>query len=79
MKLTNEEYQKVVDALTERAVLGATSLLREQLEKRLPKKRLEKGKWSDPEIDLIASLTINVKQVLGDALVEVEKVKRQPQ
>lgn len=75
--MSKKEYEKVVDALTERAMLGAKSVLREQLQARLSKKALEKGEWFGNGLDLCATLTIEMRQVLGDALVELEKVKHQ--
>lgn len=78
-KLTNKEYEWVIDQLTKRAVYAQKGTIKTMIRKQMPKRRLEKAEWckgekvSGQEIDVCIQVTIT--QCIGDALLELEKLR----
>jgi hypothetical protein len=75
-KLTDEDYDVIVEALTERAMLGTRSMFREQIKNYIPKELLEKTTWDKSAKPIYSILTININQQYGDALLEWEKRRK---
>jgi hypothetical protein len=76
-KLSDEDYDAIVEALVNRAMIGARSIAREAINTYMPKKTLEESKWmSDSKKPVIATIMVGVEQVIGDALLEWEKRRK---
>lgn len=78
-KLTNKEYELVINQLAERAVYAQRGTIKAILRNRMPKHKLEKAEWgkgervSGREIEVCIEVTIT--QCIGDALLELEKLR----
>lgn len=77
-RLTDEEYDGVVDRLADRVVVAVRGSAKEGIKKYMTKKQLEESKWfSDSTKPVVATIafTLTVDQTIGDALLELEKMK----
>jgi hypothetical protein len=74
-RLTNDEYDEVVARLSDRALGASRSIFQEQIKKYVPKSKLEKVVWENDQEEIINTVTINVKQIMGDALLEIENIR----